>query len=322
MLKITVIIPVYNTADTLPKCLDSVLGQHFQNTEILLIDDASTDGSGAICDAYAAKDERITVIRHETNRGAAAARNTGLENATGDFVYFLDSDLWIEPGCLTRLAKTMVDADAEMSICTYVIEHEGKRAPNYFSFTPFGTWTASRWVDRNVSADTDEANEKLWNRMFKRQLFAGMRFDESNRYAEIALLPELTESCSAIISFNRVLIHYKKRSETKDVIESGAILQKLTAYDRQREIYDLYYPDKAWYVDRLIVRHCLKILKLRAAYGTGDALEAGIPDVLDRLLTLSGRKKVCDMKLKRQVFLALKMPGLFSALARSQKNKI
>ena len=80
--KISVIIPVYNVADYLPQCLDSVLGQNHEDLEVIVVDDGSTDSSGAICDQYAAKDSRVRVI-HQANAGAAAAKNAGLRVATG-----------------------------------------------------------------------------------------------------------------------------------------------------------------------------------------------------------------------------------------------
>ena len=90
---LTIIIPVYNTAPYLPDCLTSILGQTFSDFELLLIDDGSTDGSGTICDEYAKKDHRIRVF-HKDNGGVSSARNLGLDNARGEWVYFVDSDVW------------------------------------------------------------------------------------------------------------------------------------------------------------------------------------------------------------------------------------
>ena len=91
---ISVIIPVYNVEEYLRECVDSVLNQTYQNFEVILVDDGSTDSSGQICDEYVEKDERITVI-HQKNGGLSVARNTGLSDANGNYVYFLDSDDYI-----------------------------------------------------------------------------------------------------------------------------------------------------------------------------------------------------------------------------------
>ena len=99
---ISVIIPVYNVETYLRECVDSVLNQTYQNFEIILVDDGSTDSSGKICDEYVEKDERITVI-HQKNGGLSVARNTGLSEVNGDYVYFLDSDDYITRGAFETL---------------------------------------------------------------------------------------------------------------------------------------------------------------------------------------------------------------------------
>lgn len=91
----TFIIPIYNTADYLERCLHSVTEQSFKDVEILLINDGSTDHSGAICEQYASQDSRITVI-HQENRGLSGARNTGIRHAKGEYLLFLDSDDYVE----------------------------------------------------------------------------------------------------------------------------------------------------------------------------------------------------------------------------------
>jgi glycosyltransferase involved in cell wall biosynthesis len=114
--KISVIIPVYNVKEYLARCIDSVISQTFYNTEIILVDDGSTDGSGEICDTYQKEDKRIKVI-HKKNGGLSDARNTGLDNATGQFVTLLDSDDWIELNMLETLYNALMEYDAEISEC-------------------------------------------------------------------------------------------------------------------------------------------------------------------------------------------------------------
>lgn len=102
---ISVVIPVYNVEKYLAECVDSVLNQSYTDYEIILVDDGATDSSGTMCDAYAQKDPRIRVI-HQLNGGLSAARNTGLKAAQGEYVYFLDSDDYIEPQTLEHLVAT------------------------------------------------------------------------------------------------------------------------------------------------------------------------------------------------------------------------
>lgn len=102
MAKISVIIPIYNNAAYLPKCLDSLLTQSFQDFEGILVDDGSTDGSAIICDEYLKKDSRLKVY-HIQNQGVSHARNVGIEKATGEWISFVDSDDWITLDFLATL---------------------------------------------------------------------------------------------------------------------------------------------------------------------------------------------------------------------------
>ena len=92
---LSVIVPVYKVEDVLSRCLDSLCRQSLQNIEILLVDDASPDRCGAICEAYAEKDPRFRVIHHPENRGLSATRNTGIAQASADYLMFVDSDDWV-----------------------------------------------------------------------------------------------------------------------------------------------------------------------------------------------------------------------------------
>ena len=109
---VSVVIPVYNVEQLLPKCIDSVLGQSFADFELLLIDDGSTDGSGSICDAYAEKDNRVRVF-HKENGGASSARNVGLEKAIGDWVTFVDSDDYVLDDYFSLCSEKNVDLSTQ-----------------------------------------------------------------------------------------------------------------------------------------------------------------------------------------------------------------
>lgn len=115
----SIIVPVYNIEKHIRRCLDSIISQTISDFELLLIDDGSKDKSGAICDEYAVRDNRIKVF-HKTNGGVSSARNMGLDNSTGKYVIFIDSDDWIEPDFISKLSSGL---DADMSVCTYILEN-------------------------------------------------------------------------------------------------------------------------------------------------------------------------------------------------------
>ena len=116
--KISIIIPIYNVAAYLSKCIISVVGQTYKDLEIILVDDASTDGSSDICDDFAALDKRIRVIHKEKNEGLVAARKTGICEASGDLIGYVDGDDWIEPDMYEVLYELLIDNEADMSVCS------------------------------------------------------------------------------------------------------------------------------------------------------------------------------------------------------------
>ncbi len=115
---ISIIVPVYNIAPYLPRCLDSILAQTHENLEVILVDDGSTDESGGILDAYAAKDPRIRVI-HQANGGVTRARFSGLRAAKGEWIGFVDGDDYIEPDMYRHLLDNAQKYDARISHCGY-----------------------------------------------------------------------------------------------------------------------------------------------------------------------------------------------------------
>ena len=132
---ISIIIPIYNAASYLKRCIESVLMQSFSDFELLLIDDGSVDTSGAVCDEYALTDERIKVF-HKVNGGVSSARNLGLNHIEGKWVTFVDSDDWLDPEYLDRLIAFSDEKDIDMIISGYNIQSpKGRRIDlnNYHS---------------------------------------------------------------------------------------------------------------------------------------------------------------------------------------------
>lgn len=141
MPKLSVIIPVYNLAPYISKCVESVLFQDYQDWELLLVDDGSKDESGIICDEWASKDSRISVI-HLENGGVSRARNVGLKVAKGEYVAFVDGDDWIETSMYATLIKEM-ENDVDIVFCRFLREYPEKSVEHYeknlenLAFRPF-----------------------------------------------------------------------------------------------------------------------------------------------------------------------------------------
>lgn len=207
--QVSVIIPVYNVAQYLRQCLDSVTGQTLRDIEIICVNDGSTDGSPAILEEYREKDGRITVISRE-NGGISAARNCGMEHARGKYVYFLDSDDYLDPEALETLVRCAEENDAEVvhfDTRPFYESQDLQKNHNYDGYfglkVPRGVYSGAAYVRAAREGDcyTVVAWLALWRRAYL--LDSGLSFIEgivhedepftrlADLYAgRIAVLPE------------------------------------------------------------------------------------------------------------------------------------
>ena len=184
MSSISVIIPVYNAAESLDRCLCSVLEQTFTSFEVVLVDDGSTDGSSAICDRYAAEDSRVVVV-HKPNGGVSSARNAGIEAAGGDYMMFLDADDVLSLDALELMSGK--DADMVMGGFRKVVAGSTSyvRVPKHDRLYK-GVEQICDFFDDNIGKkDCFMLNSSCF-KLYRRQIVMdnGLRFDESLRYGE------------------------------------------------------------------------------------------------------------------------------------------
>ena len=123
---VSVIVPVYNAERGIARCIESILNQSLRDIELILVDDGSSDRSGTICDEYAVKDARISVV-HKANEGVAATRMVGINLAKGEYSIQVDADDWVEPTMLKELYQKAKQEDADMVICDFYYDYEGRK---------------------------------------------------------------------------------------------------------------------------------------------------------------------------------------------------
>lgn len=161
--KVSVIVPVYNTGKWLSRCIDSILAQTFTDYELLLIDDGSTDGSGIICDEYAAEDKRIRVF-HKMNGGVSSARNLGLWKARGEWIFFADADDVVLPNALEVFLAVAYDTDLIISEYQYIFSN-GKKS---FEMVSGDGYFEGDQIIEKVSEIHWMYWASLWNKIYKR----------------------------------------------------------------------------------------------------------------------------------------------------------
>ena len=184
--KISVIIPAYNIQEYLGHTLDSVLAQTYKNLEIIIINDGSKDDTGAVADAYAAKDSRIRVI-HKENGGVTSARLRGVAEAAGQFIGFVDGDDFIEPQMYARLMENMQAHQADISHCGYQMVFPSRVDYYYNTGRLIPQEGKQGCTDLLCGSFVEPA---LWNKLYRRELFDGLAewMDTSIRINEDLLM--------------------------------------------------------------------------------------------------------------------------------------
>lgn len=224
---VSIIIPVYNSEKYLRACVMSVLAQHYRAIEVILIDDGSTDGSGAICDELATADDRVIVV-HQKNGGIAAAQNSGLDAASGELVTFCDNDDLMSPRMIGRLVEILVSSGADMSCCRWynvgassaeallaataaapdgdhiVFDQPGKYYQTVFS-------VALRRLARRELHYFSEAN---WGKLYRRSVFDGIRFPEGAYAQDVAVAMDLYGRMSSVASCDDRLYFWLQRPDS------------------------------------------------------------------------------------------------------------
>ena len=202
---ISMLVPVYNVAQFLPRCLDSILSQTYQNLEIILIDDGSTDGSAAICDEYAARDSRIRVI-HKENEGIGYARNTGLDAATGELLMFVDSDDYLSSDALQCLYDRLVADGSDMAVGKFVFVYpDGRQEKAYCR------WMAGDVLTPEEAFSYTDFPVCIWGKLYRREIFSHLRCTNAASAEDLWIFPDVMEQCSRISVVDHVICYYYQR---------------------------------------------------------------------------------------------------------------
>ena len=172
--KISVIVPVYNVEQYLSRCVDSIVSQSYENLEVILVDDGSKDASGKICDDYAGKDGRITVI-HKENGGLSSARNAGLDMASGEYVAFVDSDDWIEQQAYEWMMDAMLRHGVKL-VCAGRYDVDGATGEREIGLCPQREEVISGEEMAGRIFTWDNCDSSACDKLYHWSLFDGHRY--------------------------------------------------------------------------------------------------------------------------------------------------
>ncbi len=230
MPEISVIVPVYQVESFLDRCIRSILGQTFQDFEIILVDDGSPDRCPEICDAWGKKDGRIRVV-HQENGGQSAARNAGLSVCAGQYVSFVDADDWIEPGMFSYLYKLLAEyPQADMAQCGMVISTKYETEPLQPA-EQIQLWNRDQMLDYFFRIHGEPSNYSIWNRLYRRSMLQDFSFAAVKHEDVIACMDFFLSSRHMVVS-NQVFYHYFQNRHGVTATFTQQDIQYLAIWDK------------------------------------------------------------------------------------------
>lgn len=215
MPEISVIIPVYNVEEYLCRCVDSVLAQTFNDIEVILVDDGSTDNCPQICDNYQKIDSRVKVL-HKKNGGVSDARNAGLDIASGNFIGFVDSDDCISPMMYETLFSLIISNNADIAACAVfdVYENIPKIRMTKSKISGNIYFNRGEFFDNFYPENIYILGIEIWNKLYRSSIFHDVRFPVGRIYEDAFIILDVLDKCSYIVQTSTPLYYYYHRNNS------------------------------------------------------------------------------------------------------------
>jgi glycosyltransferase involved in cell wall biosynthesis len=252
--KISLIIPIYNVEQYLEECLLSVANQDYDNLEVIMVNDGSTDSSPDIAGVFADTHDHFKLI-NQKNGGLSAARNRGLKEAAGRYLTFLDSDDFIDSQMVSKMYRLITENSADIAKCGFLMfDDQTKEAKRFKVDMPEFTVIDTR-DDMMMAYMNCEIDMVVWNAIYKRELFDGVRFPEGLNYEDHYATPKILSNAEKFVYTPEIYCYYRKRngsvtldSKPKDLFDKVRslnriyeILNKMDLLERASGLYSRYF---------------------------------------------------------------------------------
>lgn len=210
---ISVIVPIYNVEQYLPRCIDSILKQTYRDLEIILVDDGATDRCGSICDSYKEKDCRVKVI-HKSNGGLSDARNAGLDQMTGEYVTCIDSDDFVSPFFVENLWSALEENHCDIASSWFIEYHDGQVVPTSKAVDTqeVEVLAKNEYFERLLYQDGVEVS--AWGKLYKSSLYQNVRYPVGKLYEDIPTTYRLIEQANKIAVIPYIDYYYFQRENS------------------------------------------------------------------------------------------------------------
>ncbi len=260
MPKLSIILPVYNVEAFLPECLDSLLGQSYEDLEILAVDDGSTDHSLEILREYEKKAEGKIKVFTKENGGLSDARNFGIEKAEGEYLSFVDSDDFVHPDFARLMVEKAEDEGLDLVLCDFFF---------YYSEEKILPASSAKNFSEDIKKETLLSAPMAWLRLYRKKLFTSLRFQKGIYYEDLLfsslVLPEVEK-----IGFVKEPLYYYRQREGSIMkthtfrpafLDIFTVLETITAYFRKKGIFSLYERE----LEFIYIEHLFRSAALRFA---------------------------------------------------------
>lgn len=281
---VSVIIPVYNIPEYVLKCLESIARQSYENLEIIVVDDGSTDESGKICDEFSKQDKRVTVF-HQKNGGLSSARNFGILKAKGEFIALIDGDDFVKKDFIQAMVNVMKD-DVDVAIC------------GYDEFVPEGETLSGGETAARLLIKQENMEIVAWNKLYRRELFSEIKYPVGKNHEDSLTTYKILAAARKVVYVPKSLYCYIKRAGS--IMDEAGVVARLKARLQAAEEAEEYFKNDAE------LRSAAEIAVLTAHYAFMDAAAKG---KIEKKYFVSNSEwiKKHKFKFKKHKFMNLKL---------------
>lgn len=239
---ISVIVPIYKVEKYLRECINSVINQTYKNLEIILVDDGSPDSCPDICDEYANIDPRIKVI-HRENGGLSAARNSGIDICTGEYIFFLDSDDILDKDAIAFLYKKTIETKVDIAVCCFYYLYKDSYIPKCTNVIEAVVNGEQAFIDMLIM---DYTFPCAWGKLYKRQIFQNLRYPENKLYEDTYIIGDVLFHANNVYITTLPKLYYRQcKSSIMNSSFNPTNMQLIDAYEHCMEISKKHFPSSS-----------------------------------------------------------------------------